>query len=74
MPAPEAIFLSVLSVGHVEVIVAAYRMGFRIPFIVPFMSIDAVKAINAEEPGAAENAITFHAWLATQRYPRARNS
>ena len=63
MPEPEAIFLSSLPVGQLNVMPAAYRSGLRIPFIANLISIDNIKAINEKEPGAGDRTITFQVWL-----------
>ena len=44
---------------HVTILPAAYHRGISAPFIVNFLSIIAVQAINELEPGAAEGAVTF---------------
>ena len=62
-PTPDAIFLSALPVGRIGTLIAAHRLGLRIPFIVNFISIEAVHAVNEAEPGAAEGTITFQVWL-----------
>ncbi len=62
-PTPEAIFLSALPAGRIGALIAAHRLELRIPFIVNFMSIEAIQAVNAVELGAAEGAITFQVWL-----------
>ena len=70
--APDVVFLSALPEGRIGVLTAAYRMGLRIPFIVNFISIEAVRAANAAEAGAAENAITFQVWLSSSTVAESR--
>ena len=62
-PTPDAIFLSALPEGRIGTLIAAHRLGLRIPFIVNFISIEAIHAVNEAEPGAAEGTITFQVWL-----------
>ena len=63
VPTPDAIFLSALPEGRIGTLIAAHRHGLRIPFIVNFISIEAIHAVNEAEPGAAEGTITFQVWL-----------
>ena len=63
VPTPDVIFLSALPEGRIGALIAAHRLGLRIPFIVNYLSIGAIRAVNDAEPGAAEGAITFQVWL-----------
>lgn len=63
VPTPDVIFLSALPEGRIGALIAAHRLGLRIPFIVNYLSIGAIHAVNDAEPGAAEGAITFQVWL-----------
>jgi len=72
VPTPSAIFLSALPEGRIGVPVAAYRMGLRIPFIIPFVALEVIQAIDAAEPGAAEGIITFQAWLRDSSVPQSQ--
>ncbi len=63
VPTPDVIFLSALPEGRTGTLVAAHRFGLRTPFIVNFISIDVIHAVNDAEPGAAEGVITFQVWL-----------
>ncbi len=72
-PTPEAIFLSALPAGRIGALIAAHRLELEIPFIVNFMSIEAIQAVNAVEPGAAEGAITFQVWLPNNKLEANRN-
>ncbi len=62
-PPVDAILMSGLPEDHVTILPAAYRRGISAPFVVNFLSIAAVQAINELEPGAAEGAVTFSIWL-----------
>jgi branched-chain amino acid transport system substrate-binding protein len=63
VPTPDVIFLSALPEGRIGALIAAHRLGLRIPFIVNYISIGAIQAVNDAEPGAAEGTITFQVWL-----------
>lgn len=63
VPMPDVIFLSALPEGRIGALTAAHRLGLRIPFIVNYLSIGAIHAVNDAEPGAAEGAVTFQVWL-----------
>ena len=69
---PEAIFISALTSGRMEIPVQARRLGIEAPFIMTLLTIDDVNKANDQLPGAAEGAITFTVWLVAIDTPENR--
>ncbi|MDE2834775.1 MAG: ABC transporter substrate-binding protein [Bacteroidota bacterium] len=69
-PRPDAIFFSGLSPDRQNVVQTARSVGIAdIPLMTTLMSVDDIRQINAEMPGAAEGVISFTVWASVSTHP-----
>ncbi len=64
---PDAVFVSALPADHPEILIQGRRVGIPsdVPFIVPVMTADEVRAAG----DAAEGAVSFTTWVSTASTP-----
>ena len=69
-PRPEVLFFSGLSPDRVNIVTTARSVGITdIPIITTLLSVDDVRVINEEMPGAAEGVISFVVWVSSSTHP-----
>ena len=72
-PAPEALFVSALPPGRVEVMVRARQLGLDVPLVHTLLTADEAATAQDREEGSAEGAISFTNWIRAIDTPENRD-
>lgn len=72
-PAPEALFVSALSPGRIEVMVRAKQLELDIPLILTLLTTGEVATAEEREEDSAEGAISFTNWARAIETPESRD-